>query len=81
MPHAAPLPVVRLPMYPKLKVYQSISWTEKYRDFSISGLHTTKGSARRSIAMNEYGVSLLGVVPSALQSQETKPKPAAKPNL
>ena len=29
MLHAAPLPVVRLPMYPKLKVYKSMSWTEK----------------------------------------------------
>jgi hypothetical protein len=38
-----------------------MSCTEKYRDFSMSGLQMTNGSARRSMATNEYGVSLLGV--------------------
>ena len=32
-----------------------------YRDFLTSGMHSTNGSAPRSMPMNKYGVSLLGV--------------------
>jgi hypothetical protein len=51
----------------------STSCTEKYRDLSISGLQNTKGSARRSIATIEYGVSLLGVTIAVSFGVYTRP--------
>ena len=45
----------------------------------MSNLKWGRRSFLKNAGRGMAGVSLLGVVPSALQSQETKPKPAAKP--